>query len=96
MKHKCIPKTVLNRHLSQQTYPSTRAKTQTLTSLTAKKKDTEFSLFRMMVALSPAIGICACLNSKNSEANGQKPEVGTLYDCEVTRLDREYALPDPR
>ena len=102
MKHKDVPTTVMSDYLSQQIYPSMRARAQTLPtinmiSLATKKKDTGFSLFKMLVALSLAIVIYACLNPKNPGADrtteGRKPDVGTLYICEVTR--QSYALPNP-
>ena len=91
--------------MSQQSYPSTRAKTQALPtinsiSLCPIKKEARFPLFKVLVNMSIAVGVLATCNGTD-RTNGHnptgpaEPDLGTMYDCEVTSFDGVYALPDP-
>ena len=103
IKHKEVPPSVLNDYLSQQNYPSTRAKAQVvptinMITLPSKDKETSFPLFRMIVILSLIASILPCLTLRTTGLNRDpvslKPDVGTLSSCGITRFDGVYALPD--
>ena len=91
MKHQEVPSTALINYLmSQQNYPSTRGKVQTLPtinllSLSTTWKEATVPLFKILVALSITMGVCACYNFTGPEVGNivdsqKEPDIGTLYN----------------
>ena len=70
IKHKEVPRSILDDYLSQQSYPSTRAKVQTaptinMIELPSRGKETSFPIFRLIVILSLIASILPCLTHRS-------------------------------